>query len=114
MPVSIDVVVDLVAGPDWPTLLDVLRSGGLYAVAGAIGGAMVELDVRTPYLKDLSFFGCTVLKPEVFGTLVGRIERSEIKPLVAEVFELKDINAAQMAFGDKGHTGKIVLEVDSA
>jgi NADPH:quinone reductase-like Zn-dependent oxidoreductase len=108
---SIDVVVDLVAGDNWPNLLDVLRSGGRYAVAGAIGGAMVELDVRTLYLKDLSFFGCTVLEPQVFGNLIGRIERSEIKPLVAEVFALKDIDAAQVAFGEKGYTGKIVLNV---
>ncbi|WP_368187937.1 alcohol dehydrogenase family protein [Aestuariibius sp. HNIBRBA575] len=108
----IDVVVDLVAGAKWPNLLDVLCSGGRYAVAGAIGGPMVELDVRTLYLKDLSFFGCTVLEPEVFGNLVGRIERSEIKPLVAHEFELKDINAAQMAFGNKGYTGKIVLKID--
>lgn len=109
---SIDVVVDLVAGRNWPTLLDVLRSGGRYAVAGAIGGPMVELDIRTLYLKDLSFFGCTVLEPEVFSNLIGRIERSEIRPLVAEVFALKDINAAQVAFSGKGYTGKIVLKVD--
>ncbi|WP_424940172.1 zinc-binding dehydrogenase [Aliiroseovarius sp. S253] len=57
---SIDVVIDLVAGPGWPALLDVMRRGGRYAVAGAIGGAEVPLDVRTLYLKDLSFFGCTV------------------------------------------------------
>jgi NADPH:quinone reductase-like Zn-dependent oxidoreductase len=109
---SIDVVVDLVAGPAWPSLLDVLRPSGRYAVAGAIGGPLVELDVRTLYLKDLSFFGCTVLEPEVFGNLIGRIERSEIKPLVAEAFALDDINAAQAAFGAKGYTGKIVLKVD--
>jgi NADPH:quinone reductase-like Zn-dependent oxidoreductase len=109
---SIDVVVDLVAGPAWPSLLDVLRPSGRYAVAGAIGGPLVELDVRTLYLKDLSFFGCTVLEPDVFGNLIGRIERSEIKPLVAEVFALDDINAAQDAFGAKGYTGKIVLKVD--
>lgn len=108
---SIDVVVDLVAGPNWPPLLDVLKSGARYAVAGAIGGPMVELDVRTLYLKDLSFFGCTVLEPEVFSNLIGRIERHEIKSLVADVFALKDINAAQKAFGEKGHTGKIVLSV---
>ena len=53
---SIDVVVDLVAGPKWPELLEVLRPGGRYAVAGAIGGPIVELDVRTLYLKDLSLF----------------------------------------------------------
>ena len=108
---SIDVVVDLVAGSAWPRLLDVLRPGGRYAVAGAIGGPLVELDVRTLYLKDLSFFGCTVLEPEVFGNLIGRIERSEIRPLVAEVFALEDIHEAQKAFGEKAYIGKIVLKV---
>ena len=109
---SVDVVVDLVAGPNWPPLLSVLRRGGRYAVAGAIGGPMVSLDVRTLYLKDLSFFGCTVLEPDVFGNLITRIERGDIKPLVADVFALEEINAAQKAFGEKGYTGKIVLRVD--
>ena len=109
---NIDVVIDLVAGPKWPSLLEVLRSGGRYAVSGAIAGPIVSLDVRTLYLKDLSFFGCTVLEPEVFGNLVKRIERKEIKPLVAETYPLRDISAAQTAFGEKGYVGKIVLELD--
>ena len=108
---SVDVVIDLVAGPQFPGLLDVLRSGGRYAVAGAIGGALVELDVRTLYLKDLSFFGCTVLEPQVFANLVGRIERTEIRPLVAETYPLREITQAQSAFTQKNHIGKIVLEV---
>lgn len=108
---SVDVVIDLVAGPEWPKLFEVLRPKGRYAVAGAIGGAMVTLDVRTLYLKDLSFFGCTVLEPQVFGNLVERIESGQIKPLVAETFTLKDIGAAQEAFSQKGYTGKIVLTV---
>ena len=108
---SVDVVVDLVAGAKWPALLDVLRPGGRYAVAGAIGGPLVTLDVRTLYLKDLSFFGCTVLEPAVFGNLVGLIEKGDIKPLVAEVYPLKEIAAAQAAFADKGYIGKIVLAV---
>lgn len=111
-PNSVDVVIDLVAGPQWPFLLDVLRPFGRYGVAGAIGGVMVELDVRTLYLKDLSFYGCTVLDPEVFGNLVQRIERKDIKPLVAETYPLRDIATAQDAFQKKHHTGKIVLVVD--
>ncbi len=109
---SVDVVIDLVAGPQWPSLLDVLRPGGRYAVAGAIGGPIVELDVRTLYLKDLSFFGCTILEPQVFGNLVRRIEGKEIAPLVAETYPLRDIAAAQIAFGEKRHIGKIVLTLD--
>lgn len=108
---TVDVVIDLVAGPKWPSLLGLLRPGGRYAVAGAIGGPIVELDVRTLYLKDLSFFGCTVLEPQVFSNLVGRIERKEIVPLVAETYPLRDIAEAQHAFGEKGYIGKIVLEV---
>ena len=109
---QVDTVIDLVAGPKWPSLLDVLRPGGRYAVAGAIAGPIVELDVRTLYLKDLSFFGCTVLEPEVFGNLVERIERGDIASLVAETYPLRDIGAAQDAFGEKGHIGKIVLNLD--
>lgn len=107
----VDVVVDLVAGPKWPSLLDVLRPGGRYAVAGAIGGPIVELDVRTLYLKDLSLSGCTVLDSEVFSALVRRIERGGIKPLIAETYPLKAIAQAQKAFGEKNYIGKIVLEV---
>lgn len=106
---AVDVVVDLVAGPQWPQLMDVLKPGGRYTTAGAIAGPIVELDVRTLYLKDLSFFGCTVLEREVFGTLVGYIERGEIRPLVAESFPLPDIVKAQEAFLAKRYIGKLVL-----
>jgi NADPH:quinone reductase-like Zn-dependent oxidoreductase len=108
---SVDVVIDLVAGPQWPQLLQVLRRGGRYAVAGAIAGPMVELDVRTLYLKDLRLIGCTVLEPEVFRNLVGYIERNEIKPIVSATYPLDQIVAAQKTFLSKKFTGKIVLEI---
>ena len=108
---SIDVVIDLVAGKQWPQFLQLLKPGGRYAVSGAIGGPLVELDIRTLYLKDLSFFGCTVLNPEVFQNLVNYIEQGKIKPIVARAFPLQEIGAAQQFFLDKTHTGKIVLNI---
>jgi len=106
---SIDVVLDLVAGDGWPVLLEVLKRGGRYATAGAIAGPMVELDVRTLYLKDLTLLGCTFQDDVVFENLVGYIERGEIRPLVAKTFALADIALAQQAFLDKQFTGKLVL-----
>jgi len=108
---SVDVVVDIVAGEKWPQYLAVLRSGGRYAVAGAIAGPLVELDVRTLYLKDLTLFGCTVLEPDVFKNLIYRIEQGAITPAVARVFALEEIRDAQTMFLDKQHVGKIVLRV---
>ena len=106
---AVDVVVDLVAGPDWPQLLDVLRRGGRYATSGAIAGPMVELDVRTLYLKDLTFFGCTYQDHIVFTNLVSYIEAEEIRPVVAHSYPLKQIHQAQTDFLNKGFTGKLVL-----
>ncbi|QIZ77076.1 alcohol dehydrogenase family protein [Ferrimonas lipolytica] len=109
---SIDVVIDLVAGAVWPEFLKVLKPSGRYAVAGAIAGPLVELDVRTLYLKDLSFFGCTVLEPQVFGNLVNHIEQGNISPLVAATFPLERVTQAQELFLQKQYIGKIVLTID--
>lgn len=106
---SVDVVLDLVAGPTWPSLLDVLKRGGRYVTAGAIAGPLVELDVRTLYLKDLSLVGCTFQEDIVFENLVGYIQRNEIRPIVAKTFPLSEIRQAQEEFLAKKFTGKLVL-----
>jgi NADPH:quinone reductase-like Zn-dependent oxidoreductase len=106
---SVDVVIDVVGGPQFPALLDVLKPRGRYAASGAIAGPIVTLDLRTLYLKDLTLVGGTIQEPEVFGNLVRYIERGEIRPLVAAIYPLAAIHAAQEAFLAKRHVGKIVL-----
>jgi len=106
---SVDVVIDMVGGRQFPALLEVLRPGGRYAVAGAIAGALVSLDLRTLYLKDLRLLGCTLLEPDVFVNLVRYIEAGEIRPVVARTYPLSAIAVAQRDFLEKRHTGKIVL-----
>lgn len=106
---SVDVVIDMVGGAGWPPLLDVLRRGGRYAVAGAIAGPMVEMDLRQVYLKDLSLFGCTFQEDGVFENLVRYIEGGSIRPLVARTYPLRDIVRAQQDFLSKAHVGKLVL-----
>jgi len=107
---SVAVVIDVVGGAQFVQLLEILRRGGRYAVAGAISGPIVDLDLRTLYLKDLRLHGCTVFEPVVFRNLVGYIERGEIRPLVAKIFALSAIVAAQREFSAKNHAGKIVLQ----
>jgi len=108
---AVTVVIDLVAGPSWKDFLEVLKPFGRYAVSGAIAGPLVELDIRTLYLKDLSFFGCTILQKEVFPNLIKHIEEKQIKPLVAKIYSLENIVEAQKEFLKKNHIGKIVLKI---
>lgn len=95
---SVDVVTDLVAGKQWPEFLDILKTQGRYAVSGTIGGALFALDIRSLYLKDLSFYGCTVLEPGVFQNLINDIEQQKIMPIVEQTFPLKEIYTAQEIF----------------
>lgn len=106
-----DVVLDLVGGPRWPELLEALAIGGRYVTSGAIAGPIVELDLRTLYLRDLTLIGSTRQDPRVFTDLVRYIEAGEIRPVVAESFPLRDLRAAQEAFLEKSHMGKIGIDV---
>ncbi len=106
---AITVVADVVGGPYWPTLIDILERGGRYTCSGAIAGPIVELDLRTFYLRDLTFTGSTVIDPEVMTNLVRYIEAGEIRPALAATYPLADLHAAQTAFIAKKHTGNIVV-----
>ncbi|TYO85254.1 alcohol dehydrogenase family protein [Oceanicella actignis] len=108
---SFDVVLDLVGGPRWPELLEALRVRGRYVTSGAIAGPIVELDLRTLYLKDQTLIGSTRQDPRVFPDLVAYVERGEIRPVVADVHPLSKIRSAQEAFLKKGHIGKIALSI---
>ncbi len=106
---SVDAVIDLVGGSIWPQFLDILKPGGKYVVSGAIAGPIVNLDLRSLYLKDLTLYGSTVNEPYIFENVIRYIEEGKIKPLVSESFPLQDIHKAQIAFMEKKFIGKLVL-----
>ena len=106
---KVTVVADIVGGPYWPKLIDILERGGRYTCSGAIAGPIVELDLRTFYLRDLTFTGSTVIAPEVTRNLVRYIEDGSVKPALAATYSLKNLHEAQSAFIEKKHTGNIVV-----
>ncbi len=61
-------------------------------------GVALHFDLRTLYLRDLSFHGCTVTSLNVFPNLVGYIERDEICPVLANTWPLERLVEAQTAF----------------
>lgn len=106
---SVDVVIDLVGGPQFPSLLQLLPAGGRYAVAGAIAGPLAQIDLRTLYLMDLTLLGCTFQEDEVFTNLISYLERGDVRPVVSRTYPLGEIAQAQEDFLGKGHLGKLVL-----
>ncbi|WP_345472341.1 alcohol dehydrogenase family protein [Glutamicibacter ectropisis] len=106
---KVHVVLDVVCGEGVNERLSILHKGGRYAIAGAIGGPMTQVDLRTIYLNDLRILGCTFQDDHIFENLIGYIERDEIKPHVSKVYPLAHIAQAQEDFLSKKHMGKLVL-----
>lgn len=103
------VVIDVVGGPGWSGVINALKPAGRYATSGAIAGPIIEADLRTIYLNDLTIFGCTYTPHEVFAELVALINAGRIKPLISKTYPLAEIAAAQRDFAAKNYPGKLVL-----
>lgn len=109
---TVSVVADIVGGDQFPARLEVIERGGRFTCSGAIAGPIVDLDLRTLYLSDLTFHGCTICEPKVFPSLVDYIEKGEIIPMLAATYPLEDLHDAQRAFIAKKHTGNIVVTME--
>ena len=108
---SFDLVVDVVGGDRWPSLLTALRSGGRLVTAGAIESPTVQLDLRTLYLHDLTLIGSTVLDPHTFPALVNLIEAGSVQPVLAATYGLAEMRTAQERFLAKDFVGKIGISI---
>jgi NADPH:quinone reductase-like Zn-dependent oxidoreductase len=108
---AVDVVVDTVSGPMLPDLLEILKPQGRYATCGAMGGAIVEIDMRRVYLKNLEIHGATQGTRSDFAAVRDYALSGAIKPLLAKTYSLADIGRAQEDFKKKNFVGKLVVEV---
>lgn len=105
----VDVVADVVAGERFSNYLALLRRNGRYVTAGAIGGPVVSLDVRTLYLKFLTFYGVSCGMPWHFEKVLERLEAGQIKPLLHATYPLSEIHQAQKDFMAKEFFGNLVV-----
>jgi alcohol dehydrogenase len=107
----VDAVADTVGGPGVGALLELLRPEGRYVTAGAIAGPIVQVDLRTVYLKHLELIGSTLGSRKEFAALLAYIQGGQLRPLLAARYPLQDLGRAQQDFGRKQHLGKLVIQV---
>jgi len=111
---AVDVVLDVVGGAQFPALLHSLRRGGHIVSAGAIAGPLAEVDLRAVIYRDLRISGVGTAQPEAMAALSRYAGEGRMKPSIGAMFPLKDLAAAQGAFIEKAHVGKIVVDIENA
>ncbi|MBQ1024998.1 zinc-binding dehydrogenase [Micromonospora sp. C95] len=108
-PDGIDVGLDVVAGDLVSEGLPLLRDGGRWVIAGALGGYRVDFDVRRLYLHNAQLIGSAMHTPAHFELLMDLARRGEIAPVIATTFPLHRAADAQEELARRQHVGKIVL-----
>jgi NADPH:quinone reductase-like Zn-dependent oxidoreductase len=111
---AVDVALDVVGGQTFMHLINALRQGGRYSAAGAISGPMAHFDLRQMIYKDLQLTGATIVPPGTMQRVVRLIEQRALQPVVAQIFALRDLAAAQEVFMAKKHVGNIVVTMAAA
>jgi len=106
---TVDVVADVVAGELFSDCLSVLTTHGRYVTAGAIGGAIVPFDVRTLYLKLLTFYGVSCGMPWHFEQVLEHLNAGRLKPLLHATYPLANIHQAQTDFMAKEFFGNLAV-----
>ncbi|MEV5548781.1 zinc-binding dehydrogenase [Streptomyces sp. NPDC052309] len=108
-PEGIDVALDVIAGDLVSEGLPLLREGGRWVIAGALGGYHVTFDVRRLYLHNAQVIGSAMHTPTHFGLLMDLARQAEVQPVVAATFPLEQAAQAQEELARRGHVGKIVV-----
>ena len=108
-PTGYDAVIDVVAGDMVGDSLGLLRGGGRWVIAGALGGWAVNLDVRRLYLANLSLVGSTMHTPRIFDLLVEVARQGIVRPVVAATYRLDEVAEAQAQLALRRHVGKLIV-----
>ncbi len=108
-PDGLDVMADVVGGEMVTSMSPLLKEGGRWVIAGAVGGSVVSLDLRRLYLHNRRLIGSSMHTPAHFRELVEEANAGRINPRVAETFPLSRIHEAQYFFKQQQHVGKVVI-----
>ena len=110
---GVDVVVDCVGGDGWIKSLASLAKGGRLVTCGATAGANPPTDMRRIFWNNLKIFGSTLGDRAEFREVLNFMEASRTKPVVDQVFPLRDAAAAQKRLEEGKQFGKILLRMDA-
>lgn len=106
-----DGALDVVGAPTLIALLASLRRGGTFVIAGASGGAVLEVDVRTIYLGHVSFLGTSLFTAEDLRLVLEFVVDGRFTPLLERSYPLEQLADAQHHFTSLPRFGNLAVSV---
>lgn len=110
---GVDVVVNCVGGASWAESLAALARGGRLVTCGAVAGAQPKTDLRRVFWNHLKLFAANSGTRQEFLQVLNFFAASSRKPIMDQVFPLKDARSAHQRLEERKPFGKIILQMDS-
>lgn len=120
--VGVDVILDFIGASYWNRNLRSIRSSGRWVLIGTLGGATVEQINLTALMEKYIQLTGTLLTPrtdaykreltqEFTQKVLPLMEKGTVRPIVDQVFPLKNAEEAHAYMEESRNIGKIILQV---
>ena len=107
----VDVVFESVGAKTWSTTLALLRPHGRVVIAGTTSGEMASQDLSDIYYYQQTILGSRMGTKQEFEAVLKLFDQSQLKPIIAKVFPLKDFQKAEKYLEDSKQFGKVIIEI---
>lgn len=108
---AFDVIIDSAGGAAFNALLDAAAPGGRIVFYGATLGAIPDLPAAKVFWKQLSILGSTMGSEQDFEDMLQLVAEKGLVPVVDELFDLADGEAALRRLEAGEQFGKVVLKI---
>jgi crotonyl-CoA carboxylase/reductase len=111
---DVDVVFEHVGQETFPASVLLAKRFGKIVICGATSGYKLDFDVRYLWMRQKQILGshfCNAFQAERANQLVLD---GAIRPVVDQVFDLRDTAKAHALMASNGHAGKMVINVQAS
>ncbi|GGC61333.1 zinc-binding dehydrogenase [Siccirubricoccus deserti] len=106
---GVDVLINYTGGDTWAPGLRCVKRGGKILVCGATAGFDPKEDLRFIWTFELQVIGSNSFYNEDFESLLGMIQRGEMKPVIDTVVPLEKAAEGLALIRDRKVMGKVVV-----
>lgn len=106
-----DVVIDSAGGKGFSNLVTICGKGGRISVYGGTAGK-IELSPQRLFWNHVTIMGTTMGSDSDFQQMINFVNRHKVRPVVDQVFSIKEIKSALEKMKAGEQFGKIVLKHD--
>ena len=108
---GVDNVIELGGAGTLQKSLESARYGGRISLIGVLTGFDGTVNPWLVTAKSLTVQGIYVGSRELFGDMVGAVERNSLKPVIDRGFDFQDAPSAFEHMASAAHFGKIVMRL---